>query len=111
MRNDERRRAPRVEVLGRVQGHVVTLGLPVIVREISLGGMSLETPFSFPVGGLQHFVLTLGDGSTLSLAGRVAHCRSISGTEDPRAFITGIQFEDDAPEEPAPVADLLERLK
>jgi hypothetical protein len=72
--------------------------------------MSLETPFEFPVGDLQHFVLTLGDGSTLSLAGRVAYCRNVAGA-DPRAFRTGIQFEDDAPEEPAPVADLLERLK
>jgi hypothetical protein len=111
MRNDERRRTPRVEVLGRVQGHVVTLDLPVIVCEISLGGMSLETPFEFPVGDLQHFVLTLGDGSTLSLAGREAYCRSVAGADNPRAFRTGIQFEDDAPEEPAPVADLLERLK
>ena len=111
MRNDERRRAPRVEVIGRLQGHVVALDLPVIVREISLGGMSLETPFAFPVGDLQHFVLTLGDGSTMSLAGRVAYCRSVSGAEDAPAFRTGIQFEDDAPEEPAAVGDLLERLK
>ena len=111
MHSDDRRRAPRVEVLGRVQGHVVALELPVIVREISLGGMSLETPFQFPVGDLQHFVLTLGDGSTLELAGRVAWCRSVGAETEPRAFRTGIQFEDDAAEEPAAVVDLLQRLK
>lgn len=111
MPNDERRRSPRVEVLGRLQGHTVALDLPVQVREISLGGMSLETPFAFPVGDLQHFVLTLGDGSTLSLAGRVAYCRDVGGPEPAKTYRTGIQFEDEANEEPAPVGDLLERLK
>ena|SRR5688572_18583173 len=111
MRNDERRRSPRVEVLGRLQGHNIALDLPVQVIEISLGGMSLETSFQFPVGDLQHFVLTLGDGSTLSLAGRVAYCRDVGGSDTARIFRTGIQFEDEASEEPAPVGDLLERLK
>jgi hypothetical protein len=110
VRENDRRRAPRVEVLGRLQGHVVALELPVIVREISLGGMSLETPFQFPVGDLQHFVLTLGDGSRLSLAGRVAYCMNI-GEPGVRAFRTGIQFEDDAVSEPQAVGDLLAKLK
>jgi hypothetical protein len=111
VRSHERRRSPRIEVLGRLRGHIVALDLPVDVREISLGGMSLETPFSFPVGERQHFVLTLGDGSALSIAGRVAYCRDIGGADTARTFRTGIQFEDENADEPAPVGELLERLK
>ena len=108
----ERRQAPRVDILGRLHGRVVALDLPVTVREISLGGLSLETPFSFQVGTLHHFTLTLGDGSTVLMAGRVVHSRSIAPPNGAAAYLTGIQFEDaPADEGPGAVADLLERLK
>jgi Tfp pilus assembly protein PilZ len=109
--SSDRRRSARIDILGRLHGHVVSLDLPVAVREISLGGMSLETPFAFPVGELHHFTLTLGDGSTVPLAGRVVYCRSLATSSDSPAFLTGIQFEDDVTSEPEAVGDLLEKLK
>ena len=45
----ERRRSPRVELVGRLHGHDVSLDVPVVVRELSLGGMAIETTFSFPI--------------------------------------------------------------
>jgi hypothetical protein len=36
----ERRRAPRVEVLGRMQGRLLSANAPVVVREVSLGGLN-----------------------------------------------------------------------
>jgi hypothetical protein len=108
----ERRRSPRIDIIGRVYGHVVALDLPVTVREISLGGMSLETPFPFQIGTLHHFTLTLGDGATVLIAGRVVHSRCIAPPDGAAAFLTGIQFEDaPADEAPGAVGDLLDRLK
>ena len=46
--SDDRRRSARVEILGRVRGHAVSLDTAVKVRDISLVGMAIETPFAFP---------------------------------------------------------------
>ena len=94
-----------------MHGHSVSLDVPVTVREISLGGMALETSFPFPVGAVHEFRLTLGDGAQVQLNGRVMHSRDQSSPGQP-AFLTGIQFVDDEPTEPVSgVGDLIDRLK
>ena len=59
----ERRRSTRIEILGRLHGRVVSLDVPVRVREISLGGMAIETAVSFAEGAVHDFRLRLGDGT------------------------------------------------
>jgi PilZ domain-containing protein len=108
----DRRRSPRIEILGRLHGHAVTLDVPVTVREISLGGMALETSFAFPVGALHEFRLTLGDGSKVLLNGRVMHSRNTSPPGSEPIFITGIQFVDEEPTDAGTdLSDLIKRLK
>ncbi len=110
--SSDRRRSPRIEILGRLHGHAVSLDVPVAVREISLGGMALETSFPFPVGAIHEFRLTLGDGSQVQLNGRVMHSRATSVAEGQPGFLTGIQFVDEEPpEEDTSVGDLIDRLK
>lgn len=107
----ERRRSARVEVLGKIQGQAVSLGLPVVVREISLGGMSVETPWAFPVGSVCDFLLTLGDGSAVDLLGKVVYSRP--ATEDGRTFhVSGIQFVDQDDRDPDnPIGGIIEKVK
>ena len=90
--SDDRRRSSRVEIVGRIHGHAVSLDVQVEVKEISLGGMALITPFPFPVGAHHEFLLTLGDGSTvyptratLSIGSRPARMFS-------RCFSTSLSF-------------------
>jgi hypothetical protein len=110
--SSDRRRAPRIEILGRLHGHAVSLDVPVTVREISLGGMAVETSFPFPVGAVHEFRLTLGDGSQVHLNGRVMHSRNTSAPGGESAFLTGIQFVDDEPtDSDAGVGDLIDKLK
>ena len=110
--SSDRRRSPRIEILGRLHGHSISLDVPVSVREISLGGMALETAFPFPVGVVHEFQLTLGDGSQVQLNGRVMHSRDASTPGGQPAFLTGIQFVDDEPTESVTgVGDLIDRLK
>lgn len=90
----ERRRSPRVDLVGELQGELVSLEMPVRVREISLGGMSVETNKPFDVESRHSFMLTLGDGSGVYVLGRVAYSRRIVGP-DTVAFVSGIQFLDD----------------
>ena len=107
----DRRRSTRVEVVGQIQGEVVSLDVPVRVREISLGGMSVETPRAFDVGAVSHFVLTLGDGASVEVAGKIVYSRA-ADTADTLGYVTGIQFVDqDDPAGDTPVGGLLRQVK
>ena len=94
--HSERRNSPRIEILGKLHGHTVAFDVPVLVREISLGGMAVETEIELAEGSVHDFLLTLGDGSTVELAGRVMHSRLISEEGEP-AYVSGVQFIDDQP--------------
>src|SRR5262245_24602415 len=77
----ERRRSPRVALLGKVHGHIAALDVRVKVREMSLGGLSMETDISFPVGSVHDFSLTLGDGAAVLLKGEVVYSRGASSQD------------------------------
>ena len=104
-------------MLGRVQGHSVSLDQPIIVLEMSLGGMSIETPFPLEVGSRHAFRLTLGDGATIEVtarvrvSGRVMHTRS-TGEGEKVAYVTGLQFVDDDDDDGGgAVGDLINRAR
>lgn len=106
----DRRRSPRVEVLGKLQGQVVSLDVPIRVREISLGGMSIETQQGFSTGAVQEFLLTLGDGSSVELSGRVVYSRLTTDAE--RTFyVSGIQFVDENETAEASVGGIIDRVR
>lgn len=108
----DRRRAPRIELLGRLHGHSVSLDVPVTVLEISLGGMAIETGLPFPVGAVHLFRLTLGDDSTVELNGRVMHCRNVAPPDAAPTYVTGLQFVEDEPSEIGPaVGNLIDRVR
>jgi hypothetical protein len=98
----ERRHSPRIEILGRLHGHTVAFDVPVEVREISLGGMAVETGIPLVEGAVHEFLLTLGDGSTVELTGRVMHSRPASEDADPLTYVSGVQFLDEQPEATGP---------
>jgi hypothetical protein len=104
----DRRHNPRIEILGRLHGHTVALDVAVNVREISLGGMAVQTSVPLVVGAVHGFLLTLGDGSTVELSGTVIHTRRVGADDDaPEPWVSGIQFIDD--EEDA--ADVIEKVR
>lgn len=110
--SDDRRRSPRIELLGRLHGHSVSLDLPVRVVQISLGGMAIETAMPFPVGAVHLFRLTLGDDSTTELTGRVMHSRNTAPAGDKPLFTTGVQFIDgDVDESAGAVGDLIDKVR
>ena len=108
----DRRRSPRVELLGQLHGRVVPYDVNVTVRNISLGGMSIESPFPFPVGVSHDFRLTLGDESSVRLRGAILRCDSERAADGSTYFLTGIRFLDESPEEAeAGIGDIMERLE
>ncbi len=107
---NERRRSTRVEILGRLHGLVVSLDVPVTVTDLSLGGMAIETPVAFPMGAVQEFQLTLGDGSPVVLLGRVVRSQNSAPGGAPPVYVTGIQFIDEEPAENDQVGGLIDKL-
>jgi len=112
--SSERRRAPRIEILGRLHGQVTSLDVAVTVREISVGGLSMETAFEFPVGVVHDFRLELGDGSWVELRGRILRSKAATAADGSRVYVSGVQFLDDdagATDGGPSVDDLLDRMK
>jgi hypothetical protein len=81
----ERRRSPRVPVRGHQQ-------LPRALRDVSLGGFSLETTTVLPRNSVQDFRLRYPDGSSLVLRARVVHSRREARPRGGHVCITGVAF-------------------
>ena len=92
----DRRKSPRLEVLGTLHGQIVPLRIAITVREIGFGGFSIETVFPLPVEAIHDFRFTLRNGSTVTVRGRVAHCRE-EVRETGSIYIAGLEFVDPLP--------------
>jgi len=87
----DRRRAPRVDTDGKVLGRITSLDTEVRIREISLGGLSLESDVEFPVGVVHSFELVLGDGARITVAAEARYSRP-AGQDRNGRYVTGFQF-------------------
>ena len=104
----ERRRSPRIEILGKLHGHVVALDVPAHVTELSMSGMGLQTDFALPLDAVHSFRLTLGDGSTVTLAGRVVRCQEVIRDEGDPVYVSGVEFIDETVD-PATIESLIDQ--
>lgn len=108
----DRRRSPRIELLGQIHATGAGRDQKIGVREISLGGMAIETATPFEVGSVHAFRLTLGDESTAELWGKVMHSRPSAEPGAEPQYVTGIQFVDDEPGDgTSPVEDLITKVR
>jgi hypothetical protein len=107
----ERRRNPRINIVGQLHGRAVQADEPVAVREISLGGMALETPFPFPPDAVCDFQLELGDGSVLDLRARATHSHAAPSASPSPVYVTGFAFVDMDAEDTDDVTHLIDRVK
>ena len=73
MQERKNRDGERIEILGELHGEVMVFE-PMAIREISRGGMQIETAFPLQPDSLHDFRLSLGDRSVV-IKGRIVHCR------------------------------------
>ena len=89
-----RRRFPRLQVMGRVEGQVMPLDVPLIVRDLSRGGFSCESTVPFPPGTVHHFRFTTVAGAVVSIDATAVHCRlTRADAEGHHAYISGFEFQ------------------
>jgi len=88
----ERRRAPRVDVTGRVDGQLDGDAQDVVVRDLSLGGFLIESPTAFSVDAVHHFRVALKDGAWATvLTAKSVHCRE-QAANGGKTYLTGFAF-------------------
>jgi hypothetical protein len=107
----DRRRAPRIELLGRLHGRIVPYDLTVAVRNVSLGGLLFAAPMEFPVGVVHDFRLMLGDETTVLLRGTVLRSTEEQDDSGDTVYVTAVEFVDEAAGDGPGIEDLIDRLE
>jgi len=105
----DKRDTERIELLGALQGEVMVYQ-PTIVRQISEGGMQVETTYPLQLDSLHDFRLSLGDRSIV-VKGRVAHSRISDVDQDAVTYRSGIQFIEPSERLTTVISDFIELLR
>lgn len=88
--NAAKRASERVPIRGTLHGDIMVFE-PLVVREVSTKGASIETSFPMHIDSLHDVRLTLGDVSVV-VKGRVAHSHVSEVSRDIVTYRTGIEF-------------------
>lgn len=88
--SDENRGGERLTVLGDLFGEVMVLE-PMLIREIGIGGATIETRFPLHLDSLHDLRLLLGDRSVV-VKGRVVHSHITDVDQDIVTYRTGVEF-------------------
>jgi len=105
----ERRKAPRIEMLGQIFGQVLSVDTPVTVLDLSTGGFSVETACAFRAGSQHQFRFALEHGASLIVTAEVVHCRRRTAPSGKDLFVTGLKFLEN-PDTSAAVAHILDSI-
>ena len=84
------RMGPRVPILGHLGGDI-TVVEPLLVKELGIGGATIETRFPLLIDSLHELRLTLGD-LTVVIKGRVVHSHISDIDAEVVAYQSGIEF-------------------
>jgi hypothetical protein len=107
--NSPKRASERVPIRGTLHGDIMVFE-PLLVREVSTTGASIETSFPMQIDSLHDVRLTLGDISVV-LKGRVAHSHVSDISRDIVTYRTGIEFVEPSAPVLGVLTTFLEELK
>ena len=105
----EKRRSPRIDVRQRLSGQFVDLDRPVVVRDISLGGFSVESEEARPSG--VHLVrLEEGERWSVTVTAASRHHGHSRTRDGGLRYIMGFEYEDQSADTQQTIRVLFERL-
>ena len=105
----DKRDAERVPILGELQGEMMVFQ-PMLIKEISRGGVTIETRYPLHLNSLHDVRLILGPTSVI-LKGRVVHSRISDVDQDIVAYRTGLEFIEPTERAVKAVSDYLDTVK
>jgi len=107
----ERRRYPRFGASGKLAGHLIDQDLPVRVRDVGLGGFSIETMAPLEPGTLHRVRFISRDDWSTILPARLSNCRPSCADDGSPLYVSGFAFSaDDRPETKRTVQILIEKV-
>jgi hypothetical protein len=109
MSDAHNRDSERIELLGALGGEVMVFQ-PMLIRQISKGGMQVETGFPLQLDSLHDFRLSLG-GRSVVVKGRVAHSRISDVDQDVVRYRSGVEFIEPSERVAAVIADFIDLLR
>ena len=104
-----KRDSERVPILGELQGEMMVFQ-PMLVRDLSRGGVTVETRFPLHLDSLHDVRLTLGKTSVV-MKGRVVHSRISEVDQDVVTYRTGMEFVDVTDRASKAISDFLDTVK
>ena len=107
--DDNSRDTERIELLSGLSGEVM-LFQHMLIRQISKGGMQVETGFPLHLDSLHEFRLTLGDRSVV-VKGRIAHSHISEVDQAVVVYRSGIEFIEPSPPVAAVIAEFIDTLR
>jgi hypothetical protein len=107
--SDNKRDTERIEILGQLHGEVMVFQ-PMTIKEISRGGVQVETGFPLHLDSLHEFRLTLGDRSIV-VKGRVAHCSISDVEQEVILYRSGIEFVEPSERVDLVIADFISAVQ
>jgi PilZ domain len=107
--HSNKRDGERIQILGELHGEVMVFE-PMAIKEISRGGVQVETAFPLQLDSLHDFRLTLGDRSVI-LKGRVVHCSISDVDQEVVVYRSGVQFIEPSERVSSVVADFIQAIK
>lgn len=106
----DKRDAERVLIVGELRGDMMVFQ-PMQAKDISRGGLIIETLFfSLQLDSLHEVRLTLGDSSVV-VKGRVAHSRISGVDQDIIAYRSGLQLVDPSASARHAIKAFLDKVK
>ena len=105
----DKRDTERVAILGELQGEMMVFQ-PMMVKEISRGGATVETRFPLHLNSLHDLRLILGNKSVI-LKGRVVHSRISEVDQDVVTYRSGMEFVEPSDRVVSTISEYLEAVK
>lgn len=109
MSGRDKREAERVPILGQLQGEMMVFQ-SMLIRDISTGGVTVETRFPLHIDSLHDVRLTLG-ATSIVVKGRVAHSRISEVDQDIVTYRTGLEFVEPSPRVSTAIAEFLQAMQ
>jgi hypothetical protein len=102
------RRAPRIEILGELQGEVMVYE-PMAITDISRTGARIETSVPLRINSLHDFRLVLDDRSIVVKA-RIVHAHVCDVEDGATIYRAGIEFVQPSARVAEAIAEFVERI-
>jgi hypothetical protein len=105
----DKRDGERLSMLGDIPGEIMVLE-PMIVKDLGLGGATVETRFALQLNSLHDLRLTLGERSVV-VKGRVVHSRISDMDQDLVMYRSGVEFVEPSEHVVAAIGEFLDSVK